>query len=151
MHKGRQTFFSLRAFKLLIPRHRSLQNKLPSLALIYNTVAYVFTHTMLKMKSSLNLVLGIIHDTHRSTDSTRSQQVSWPDVAAVDCVMGKLLLHGPVHVLQAEREMGRNRVHYFHKGGNWSDLLLYSGGAARRKCINQNMWVKTPRGDQELF
>lgn len=60
---------------------------------------------MLKMESSQNLVLGIINDTHRSTDSARSQQVSWPDVAAVDCVMGKLLLHGPVYVLQAEREM----------------------------------------------
>lgn len=44
-------------------------------------------------------------DTHRSTDSTRSQQVSWSDVAAVDCVMGKLLLHGPVHVLEMEREI----------------------------------------------
>lgn len=42
---------------------------------------------------------------HRSTDCTRSHQVSWSDVAAVDCVMGELLLHGPVHVLVMKRDI----------------------------------------------
>lgn len=42
--------------------------------------------------------------THRSTDGARSHQVSWSGVAAIDCVMGKLLLHGPVHVLEIKRE-----------------------------------------------
>lgn len=42
--------------------------------------------------------------THRSADGPRSHQVSWSGVAAVDCVMGKLLLHGPVHVLEIKRE-----------------------------------------------
>ena len=41
-------------------------------------------------------------DTHRPADGSRSQQVPWPKVAAIDGVMGQLLEHRPVHVLRAE-------------------------------------------------
>lgn len=69
--------------------------------------------------TSFYQVLNMLH-THRATDGTRSQQVSWSHVAAVDCVMGELLLHGPVHVLETEtkwQNMSEERQTYrLHTG-----------------------------------
>ena len=41
--------------------------------------------------------------TNRAADGTRSQQVAGARVAASDCVVSQLLLHGPVHVLQPDQ------------------------------------------------
>ena len=52
-------------------------------------------------------------ETHRPADGSRSQEVPWPKVAAIDRVVGQLLEHRPVHVLrvgtQGDRKGGSSQ------------------------------------------
>lgn len=68
-------------------------------------------------------------NTYRSTDGARGQEVSRPEVAAIDGMMSQLLLHGPVHVLEEGGTGAKARR---------QQRTNFSGG--RLAVLNGGMW-----------